>query len=105
MQLHSILKLKYPNANFLKDIILQDDGYGAYIKEWNMSDPPPTDEMLDEWRLEFGLKYRQQQARLMRKYPSWQEQMDMQYHDKINNTTIWEDTIELIKQSNPIPTE
>jgi hypothetical protein len=33
--------------NFNKDVILQDDGNGAYIKEWNLDIPQPTLEQLD----------------------------------------------------------
>jgi hypothetical protein len=28
--------------DFLKDVLLQDDGQGAYIKEWNLDTPKPT---------------------------------------------------------------
>lgn len=34
-------------------------------------------------------------------YPSIQEQLDMQYWDKVNNTTVWEDTIAAIKEKYP----
>ena len=34
-------------------------------------------------------------------YPSIQEQLDMQYWDKVNNTTIWKDTISKVKTDNP----
>jgi len=35
--------------NFNKDVILQDDsdGKGAYIKEWNLDIPQPTQSQLD----------------------------------------------------------
>jgi hypothetical protein len=34
--------------DFLEEVILQDDGQGAYIKEWNATDKPkPTDAQLD----------------------------------------------------------
>lgn len=35
------------------------------------------------------------------KYPSIQDQLDMQFHDKINGTNIWQDTIQAIKDSIP----
>jgi hypothetical protein len=40
---------QYVNAevDFLKDVLLQDDGQGAYIKEWNLDIPKPTQEQLD----------------------------------------------------------
>lgn len=34
-------------------------------------------------------------------YPSIQVQLDMQYHDTINNTTTWQDTITEIKSKYP----
>jgi len=33
-------------VDFLKDVLLQDDGQGAYIKEWNLAIAKPTDEQL-----------------------------------------------------------
>ena len=36
-----------------------------------------------------------------KEYPSWQEQMDMQYHDTINGTTTWKDAIAKVKSDNP----
>jgi hypothetical protein len=34
--------------DFLNEVFLQDDGQGAYIKEWNATDKPkPTDEQLN----------------------------------------------------------
>jgi lipoate synthase len=35
------------------------------------------------------------------KYPSLQEQQDMQYWDQINGTTVWQDTITAIKEEYP----
>jgi hypothetical protein len=36
-----------------------------------------------------------------RAYPTIQEQLDMQYHDEINGTTTWKDTIAKVKADNP----
>ena len=33
--------------DFLKDVILQDDGNGAYIKEWNLNITQPTEAQLN----------------------------------------------------------
>ena len=40
--------IKYVNAevDFKSDVILQDDGNGAYIKEWNLDIKQPTDAQL-----------------------------------------------------------
>tara|TARA_R100001510_G_C7571866_1_gene147970 strand:+ start:335 stop:748 length:414 start_codon:yes stop_codon:yes gene_type:complete len=34
-------------------------------------------------------------------YPSIEDQLDMQYHDKINGTTTWEDAVAKVKSDNP----
>jgi len=34
-------------------------------------------------------------------YPSREEQFDMQFHDQVNGTTIWRDTIQAIKDKYP----
>ena len=39
------------------------------------------------------------------KYPSWQEQMDMQYHDAVDGTTTWKETIKAVKDKYPKPQE
>jgi len=36
-------------------------------------------------------------------YPSIQEQLDMQYWDKVNGTTNWEDAIAKVKADTPKP--
>ena len=33
-------------VDFLKDVLLQDDGQGPYIKEWNLAIAKPTDAQL-----------------------------------------------------------
>ena len=34
-------------------------------------------------------------------YPPFGDQLDMQYHDKINGTTTWQDTIKAVKDNHP----
>ncbi|BAQ89595.1 hypothetical protein [uncultured Mediterranean phage uvMED] len=34
-------------VDFRNDVILQDDGQGAYIKEWNLDTAQPTDAQLN----------------------------------------------------------
>lgn len=34
-------------------------------------------------------------------YPSIEEQLDMQFHDNINGTTTWKDTIQAVKDTYP----
>ena len=37
------------NVDFLQDVLLQDDGQGAYIKEWNLAIAKPSDEQLNAY--------------------------------------------------------
>ena len=37
----------------------------------------------------------------MAEYPSREEQFDMQFHDQVNETTTWRDTIQAIKDRYP----
>ncbi len=53
----------------------------------------------DAWDLETN-GYR---AKRRAAYPSYQEQLDMQYWDKKNGTTTWVDAITKIKTDNPKP--
>ena len=42
-----IIKYIGSEVDFDNDVLLQDDGQGAYIKEWNLDTPQPTQEQLD----------------------------------------------------------
>ena len=64
MKLNDILILKYPQADFKKDILIQDDGQGAYIKEWNLSDSKPTQIDLDRWASEIESQWTAHQNKL-----------------------------------------
>ena len=70
------------------------------ILEWDSSNPDsqPTDDELNAgytaWKNANGHKQNSS-------YPSWQEQMDMQYWDSVNGTTTWKDAIAKIKSDNP----
>jgi hypothetical protein len=42
-------------VDFLKDVRLQDDGQGAYIKEWNLDIPKPTIAQLEQYNVQADL--------------------------------------------------
>ena len=42
-----IIKYVGSEVDFFNDVLLQDDGQGAYIKEWNLDIAEPTQEQLD----------------------------------------------------------
>ncbi|WMM95134.1 hypothetical protein HTVC131P_gp47 [Pelagibacter phage HTVC131P] len=98
---------KYVNSevDFTKDVLLQDDGQGVYIKEWNLDIAKPTQAQLDSLETEAQAEENLQSILNARAtaYPSIQEQLDMQYWDKVNGTTNWEDAIAKVKLDNPKP--
>ena len=68
----------------------------------NGTTPIPANEILakqQELITEYNSnKYQRDRAK---EYPSIQEQLDMQYWDKINNTTKWEEAINAVKTKYP----
>lgn len=108
MNILDALMLEYPNANPMMDFqVAQDKDGNLYISIWNLPDPEPDAAQLQSLLIKHDLLYRQNSVRAQRKlaYPSLGDQLDMQYHDAINGTTVWIDTIEAIKQQYPIPQE
>ncbi len=106
MNIINILQVKYPNASPLNDYQVGDKGDGIqFISLWNLDYPQPSIEQLQQWEQELDLQIRQKEAVSKRIYPSIESQLDMMYHDKLNNTTIWQDTIANIKAMNPKPLE
>ncbi len=89
--------------DFTKDVLLQDDGKGAYIKEWNLDIAKPTDTQLASYETAGNTTEALQTVlnTRARAYPSIQEQLDMQYWDKVNGTTTWEDAVAKVKSDNP----
>jgi len=89
--------------DFRKDVILQDDGNGVYIKEWNLDIPKPTLAQLDAFEAQATEVERINNIRSQRanNYPSLADQLDMQYWDKINGTNKWQQAINAVKQKYP----
>jgi len=85
------------------EVALQDDGDGAYISEWNVSEKAqPTQEQLDSFEAEaqskFDLKVVQNNRQAA--YPSIAEQLDQIYHEGID---AWKETIAAVKAEYPKP--
>ena len=53
--------------------------------------------------VEVQAEYDANQYQRDRIYPSIQEQLDMQYWDKVNGTTNWQDAIAKVKSDTPKP--
>jgi hypothetical protein len=62
-------------VDFLADVLLQDDGDGAYIKEWNVAEAQPTDEQLNAFESQANdmEALNQVYANRKKEYPSVQD--------------------------------
>ena len=71
--------------------------------EWlNGTTPIPVAD-IEAKMTELQAEYDANQYQRDRVYPSIQEQLDMQYWDKVNGTTNWEDAIAKVKSDTPKP--
>ncbi len=87
------------NVDFMNDVMLQDDGQGAYIKEWNLDIAQPTDEQLASYETAANTAESNAQVDATRRqaYGSWGDQLDEIYHD----IDAWKARIQGIKTNNP----
>ncbi|AGA22037.1 MULTISPECIES: XkdW family protein [Bacillus] len=49
MMIAEAIMFKYPSADPTRDFIVQNDGEGSYIAEWNLRAPIPTQKELETW--------------------------------------------------------
>lgn len=89
----------------LVDFVLQDNGDGVvFIAEWKSKErSQPTEAEIEtadaEWQAEYDSQaYARARAEA---YPSWQEQMDMMYHDQTEGSRTWLDAVEAVKEAYP----
>ena len=87
------------DVDFLNDVLLQDDGQGAYIKEWNLDIAQPTDEQLASYETAANTAESNAQVDATRRqaYGSWNDQLDEIFHD----IDAWKARIQGIKTNNP----
>jgi hypothetical protein len=87
-------------VDFRTDVLLQDDGNGAYIKEWNLDIPKPTMAQLDAFETQATTYENNQRIIATRKslYGSWESQLEEIYDNGIDS---WKARIAQIKIDNP----
>ena len=87
------------NVDFTTDVKLQDDGSGAYIKEWNLDIAQPTDAQLTEQESAADTEEVNNTVRSTRRtaYGDIGEQLDEIYKD----IDGWKARIKSIKDANP----
>lgn len=106
MNLAEILTLKFPNANFVDDIIIRDDGDGPYIFKWDDSlGTKPTQAELDTWAVELTPLKEEQDIRESRRaeYPAIGDQLDavlkqLNYMRMNNETDLVQDLDNIVNQ-------
>ena len=86
--------------DFLKDVLLQDDGQGPYIKEWNLATPKPTLEQLNAFEAQATTYENNEKIKATRKalYGSWESQLEEIYDNGIDS---WKARIAQIKADHP----
>lgn len=83
----------------LVDFELEGIGDGVQIVKWNSELPQPTEDEIEAAKAEYdNLQY---QRNRKEEYPTWQEQMDMMYHDQTEGSRTWLDAIEAVKSRFP----
>jgi hypothetical protein len=95
MIIKAILKIN-PNAN-----VRVDNNDINQIKWFDTTPIPKADIEAKMVELQAEYDANQYQRDRATAYPSIQDQLDMQYWDKVNGTTNWEDAIAKVKSDNP----
>jgi hypothetical protein len=98
MIIEAILKIN-PNAR----VCVNGDDINTCEIEWLEGTTPIPKADIEAKMAEVQAEYdaNQYQRDRATAYPSIQEQLDMQYWDKVNGTTNWEDAIAKVKIDNP----
>ena len=88
------------SVDFTSDVMLQDDGAGAYIKEWNLDIAEPTDTQLASYDTAATTAEANNVVISTRKaaYGSWETQLEEIYDDGIDS---WKTRIAQVKTDNP----
>jgi hypothetical protein len=87
-------------VDFRTEVKLQDDGNGAYIKEWNLDIAQPTEAQLNALESEATTYENNQRIIATRKslYGAWDKQLEEIYDNGIDS---WKARIANIKLNNP----
>ena len=87
-------------VNFLTEVRLQDDGNGAYIKEWNLDIPKPTMAQLDAFEAQANIveSNQAQVQNRIKEYGSIAEQIE---YITENGIEAWQSKVNSIKAKYP----
>ena len=84
-------------------VTIKGDDINTCEIEWHNGTTPIPKADIEAKMVEVQAEYdaKQYQRDRATAYPSIQDQLDMQYHDAVNGTTTWKDTIQAVKDANP----
>ena len=87
-------------VDFLNEVILQDDGNGAYIKEWNLDILKPTMAQLDAYEAQANIveSNQAQVQKRIKEYGSIAEQIE---YITENGLDAWQSKVNSIKLKYP----
>jgi hypothetical protein len=92
---HQAIYNLYPN------VISIDDSVGPMDKDGNLVPIVQSDYEAEIARLQAEYDAQAYARARAEAYPSWQEQMDMMYHDQTEGSRTWLDAIEAVKEAYP----
>jgi hypothetical protein len=98
MIIEAIFKIN-PNAK----VVVKGNDINTCKIEWHNGTTPISKADIEAKMVELQAEYEANQYQRDRAvaYPSIQEQLDMQYWDKINGTNNWQDAINAVKAKYP----
>ena len=79
--------------------------HDGVLKWHDKKQTQPTEEEIQAELTRLQAEYDANKYQRDRIYPPIQEQLDMQYWDKVNGTTKWQDAIAKVKADTPKPGE
>ena len=92
---HEAIRELYSNVKIIDDSTGAFDGNGNKV----VIDENAVTTKVAELQADYDSK--EYQRNRANEYPSMQDQLDMQYHDLLNNTTTWKDAIKAVKDKYP----
>jgi hypothetical protein len=87
--------------NLYPNVVSIDDGAGPMDKDGNQVPIVQSDYEAEVARLQAEYDSQAYARARAEAYPSWQEQMDMMYHDQTEGSRTWLDAIEAVKELYP----
>lgn len=112
MNLSDILRLKFPNIDFIRQVIIEDNGNGPYIKQWdNELGEQPSEETLALWSDEISTVRELEIVHELRRnnYPALGDQLDALFKAMeagiLPKVDGFYDEIKKVKETFPKPPE